>query len=205
VGGMVRNMALTLGAIAAALGIMIWVLGSAKREPVPGSAPSQITGQITGAEKANGAKKAGLPQRGKGPERAVAVEVATARGASITTDIRAVGGLQSDESVQITSEIAGRVAEFEFSEGGSVKAGDILVKLDEALAKAELADAQARYDLASANNDRAKQLSRSGNVTEKAIDEATANFQIARAALEQAASEFEGFLQARSSRSARRS
>ena len=43
---------------------------------------------------------------------------------------------------------------------------------------------KARYDLAAANNDRAKQLSRTGNVTEKAIDEATANFEIARAALE---------------------
>ena len=45
-------------------------------------------------------------------------------------------------------------------------------------------DAKARYDLAEANNDRAKQLSRTGNVTEKAIDEAAANFEIARAALE---------------------
>ena len=69
-------------------------------------------------------------------------------------------------------------------EGGTVNAGDVLVKLDDALAQAEVADAQARYDLAEANNDRAKQLSRTGNVTEKAIDEATANFEIARAALE---------------------
>ena len=60
----------------------------------------------------------------------------------------------------------------------------MLVKLDDALAQAEVADAKARYDLAEANNDRAKQLSRTGNVTEKAIDEAAANFEIARAALE---------------------
>jgi len=106
------------------------------------------------------------------------------RGATTTTDIRAIGSLQSDESVQITSEIAGRIAEISFTEGGTVNAGDVLVKLDDALAQAEVSDAKARYDLAEANNERAKQLSRTGNVTEKAIDEATANFEIARAALE---------------------
>jgi membrane fusion protein (multidrug efflux system) len=76
------------------------------------------------------------------------------------------------------------VAEISFVEGGFVKAGSVLVKLDDALALAEVADAKARYDLAKSNNDRAKQLSRSGNVTEKAIDEAAAGFETARAALE---------------------
>ena len=84
--------------------------------------------------------------------------------------------------MQIATETAGRIAEISFVEGGTVKAGDILVKLDDALAQAEIADAKARYDLAEANNDRAKQLSRTGNVTERAIDEAAANFEIARAA-----------------------
>ena len=87
--------------------------------------------------------------------------------------------------MQVTSEIAGRVSRGPASSRAVLsKAGDILVKLDDALAQAEVADAKARYDLAEANNDRAKQLSRTGNVTEKAIDEATANFEIARAALE---------------------
>jgi membrane fusion protein (multidrug efflux system) len=122
--------------------------------------------------------------KGKGGGSAIAVEAAIARGATTTTDIRAIGSLRSDESVQITTETAGKVAEITFVEGGTVKAGDVLVKLDDALAQAEVADAKARYDLAEANNDRAKQLSRTGNVTEKAIDEAAANFEIARAAYE---------------------
>ena len=117
-------------------------------------------------------------------KRAIAVEVATARAASTRTDVRGIGSLRSDESVQIASEIAGRVAELNFKEGEAVKAGDVLVKLDDALATAEVADAQARYDLANANMDRAKQLSRTGNITEKVIDETTAAFEIARAALE---------------------
>lgn len=118
------------------------------------------------------------------PGGTVAVEAAIARGAKTSADLRAIGSLRSDESVQVTSEVAGRIAEINFKEGGSVEAGAVLVKLDTALAAAELADAQARYELAESNNQRAKSLSRTGNVTDKAIDEATANFGIARAAVE---------------------
>src|SRR5688572_14679871 len=148
----------------------------------PNTGPRETT-QVVTSDKAG---DAGKPEKGrsKGAGGVIAVEAAKARGATTTTDIRAIGSLQSDESVQIASEIAGRIAEISFTEGGTVNANDILVKLDDALAQAEVADAQARYDLAAANNDRAKQLSQTGNVTEKAIDEATANFEIARAALE---------------------
>ena len=70
--------------------------------------------------------------RGKRAERAVAVEAAIARGAKTTTDIRAIGSLRSDELVQIASEIAGRIEQINFTEGGTVAAGDVLVKLDDA-------------------------------------------------------------------------
>jgi membrane fusion protein (multidrug efflux system) len=149
----------------AAIGLLAWMGGV-----------GQPVGQPAAATNAKA--------QGKGAPRAVAVEAATARGATTTTDIRAIGTLRSDESVQITTEIAGLVSEISFAEGGTVEAGAPLVKLDDALAQAEVADAQARYELAAANNERAKQLSRTGNVTEKAIDEAVANFEIARAALE---------------------
>jgi membrane fusion protein (multidrug efflux system) len=161
--------------IAAAVGLVAlaalvaWTM-TRSREPRPV--------QVSTAQKVEPSKTA---EKGRG---AVAVEAAMARGAKTTTDIRAIGSLRSDEGVQIASEIAGRIAEVPFLEGGLVNAGDILVKLDDSLAQAELADAKARYDLAQANNDRAKQLSRTGNVTEKAIDEAAANFEIARAASE---------------------
>jgi membrane fusion protein (multidrug efflux system) len=171
-----RNKIAAIVAILVALGLIGWMIGprSAPREPA----------QVATSDKAVAAK---TPEKGRSKGAgggSIAVEAATVRGATTTTDIRAIGSLQSDESVQITSEIAGRIAEISFTEGGTVNAGDVLVKLDDALAQAEVSDAKARYDLAEANNERAKQLSRTGNVTEKAIDEATANFEIARAALE---------------------
>lgn len=59
-----------------------------------------------------------------------------------------------------------------------------MVRLDDALAVAELDDAQARYNLAQGNLGRANSLAKSGNVTERARDEATTNAETSRAALE---------------------
>lgn len=116
--------------------------------------------------------------------RSIAVEAAAAVATTSTQDLRAIGTLQSDESVQITSEIAGRITSIPLIEGTPVKAGDIMVELDSALANAEVADAQARYNLAIGNLGRANSLARSGNVTERARDEASTNAETTRAALE---------------------
>jgi membrane fusion protein (multidrug efflux system) len=112
------------------------------------------------------------------------VETAVAKAQMTTTDIPAVGSLRSDESVQIAPEIPGRIAEIRFDEGEPVKEGDVLVLLDEALARAEVADTRARFDLAKANFDRAETLTRTRNIAERAYDEARANFETARAAYE---------------------
>lgn len=170
-----RKIVLVVVAVLATLALIAWIA-----TPAPPSRQSPQAA-VPGKGEPSTNPQAG---RSKGAERAIAVEAAKVRGSTTTTDIRAIGSLQSDESVQITTEIAGRVEELSFAEGSTVEAGAVLVKLDESLAQAEVADAKARYDLAEANNARAKQLSRTGNVTEKAIDEATANFETARAALE---------------------
>jgi membrane fusion protein (multidrug efflux system) len=121
---------------------------------------------------------------GKRSDRAVAVEAAPARGATTTTDIRAIGSLRSDESVQIASEIAGRIEQINFTEGGVVAAGDVLIKLDDDLVQAQVADAKARFELAEANDARAKKLEPTGFVTGKKVDEAEATLETTRAALE---------------------
>ena len=121
---------------------------------------------------------------GRQGNRSVPVEVALARKAMATDDLWSIGSLRSDESVQISSELTGRIAEIAFKEGEQVKAGDVLVRLDDALAKAEVSDAKARLDLAQANFERAQTLSRSGSGTERALDEATSALASAHATQE---------------------
>ena len=125
------------------------------------------------AQEPKGARRLGVP-----------VETTSARATTSTTDIRAVGSLQSDESVNIAPELAGRIAEIVFKEGEEVRLRDELVKLDDSLARAEVADQEARFELAKANYERAVRLAQTGNITERARDEAKAAFESARATLE---------------------
>jgi membrane fusion protein (multidrug efflux system) len=126
------------------------------------------------------------PSKGKGAVtvQAIPVETAVARAMRSTTDIPSVGSLRSDEAVQIAPEIAGRIAEIRFQEGEPVKQGDVLVRLDDSLAQAELSDFEARYAFQKANFERADALSKGRNITERAFDEARQNVDTSRAGLE---------------------
>lgn len=140
------------------------------------TAPSDAPAGKKDASDAKGASSAA--------QRGVAVEAAAAVATTSTQDVRGIGTLQSDESVQITSEIAGRITQIPLFEGAPVDAGAIMVELDSALANAEVTDTQARYNLAQGNLGRANSLAVSGNVTERARDEASTNAETTAAALE---------------------
>lgn len=127
------------------------------------------------------------PAKGRTPAataNTLPVETAVAQATRSTTNIPSVGSLRSDENVFIAPEIAGRIAEIRFKEGEPVKQGDVLVRLDDALAQAELSDMEARFAFQKANFERANALSTGRNITERAFDEARQNFESARAALE---------------------
>lgn len=176
--------AASVGALAGATAMAVLVA----RLPESAGVLDRITALLTSSQDSHGPSKTSpvvaTPQGTKNAVRAVTVESALARGLTTTRDLRAVGSLASDESVKIAAEIAGRLAEINFAEGQPVAAGAVLARLDDALARAELADAQARFDLAEANFGRARTLARTGNVTERARDEATASLETSRAAVE---------------------
>lgn len=131
--------------------------------------------------------------RGQGGERrrpAVAVETAPIDIRDIVEDIRAFGTLVANESVVVSPEIAGRVARIAFTEGQTVKAGDVLVELDAEILKAELDKARSEVSLAEANFERARKLAEQGSGTLRARDEtaqartaAQANLSLAEARL----------------------
>jgi membrane fusion protein (multidrug efflux system) len=120
----------------------------------------------------------------KAERRPIAVEVANATQSTSATEILAIGSLMSDESVEVTSETAGRVQEILFKEGNRVNSGDALVKLDDSLALAELKDAEARLGLAQATYERSRALQKTGAATKQAFDEALTNLEVAKAAVE---------------------
>jgi HlyD family secretion protein len=65
-------------------------------------------------------------------------------------DVVAVSGIIEAEEVSVTTETGGRVAEVLADEGDAVEEGDILVRLDDALLQAQMAQAEAAVDVAEA-------------------------------------------------------
>jgi len=102
---------------------------------------------------------------------------------TISKRIQTVGRLRPSEIVTLKSEIPGRITEILFKQGGNVKKGDILIQFDDADAKADFKDAEARLAQATADFNRISEL-RSRNIESgKKFDEAKAAFAVSEAKL----------------------
>lgn len=167
-----------------ALAILALVVAGAYIFMRSGGATQGQGSSVVAAVKQTPEPAAAAPAPSSPAKPAPPVEVAQARAAVAATELQSVGTLASDESVVIASEVAGRIEAIEFREGQQVEAGDILVKLDDALTRAELADVEANLRLAQSNFERANSLSRSGAGTTRARDEAKAALETATAAVE---------------------
>lgn len=95
---------------------------------------------------------------GKGSKPPATVEVLPVRSAALTTALTAIGTLRANESLSVRPEVAGRVTAIGFREGAPVSAGDLLIQLDDAQARADLAQAVASRDLAASDLRRAAEL-----------------------------------------------
>jgi membrane fusion protein (multidrug efflux system) len=89
--------------------------------------------------------------------------------------------LRSDESVIVRAEQSGRITALNFKEGQPVKAGQVLVQLDDSLARAELEQAKANQKLAKAKFDRAVELQQKNFISGQARDEAENALRVADA------------------------
>lgn len=111
------------------------------------------------------------------------VEVATVAFESMSRNVAAVGTLRSKDSVVLRSEITGRIIEINIEEGGKVEQGQVVVRLDDSVAKAQLQQAQASLSLALSQDRRAGELTRQGFISKQARDEASSQLQVQRAAV----------------------
>ena len=126
---------------------------------------------------------ASASQAANEPEEVVEVEVAEAQLRDLVRGISAVGNLRSEDSAQIRSEIAGRISEIGFTEGKRVSKGDVLVRLDDSVVKAELAQAKANLSLARSQYRRASELSSKGFISQQGRDEAASQMRVQEAAV----------------------
>lgn len=109
------------------------------------------------------------------------VEVTRVKAIRLQDDAQAVGTLRSRQSVTLKPETSGRVARIVFADGARVKAGQLLVQLDDTLQRAELSQAQAQLSIARANLKRNQELVAQNFVAQRVVEESQANLQVAEA------------------------
>ena len=127
----------------------------------------------------------------KAAPRPTAVEAADVQRVAMPDELSAVGTLASSQSVIVRPEIAGRIAAIGFADGARVARGAPMFRLDDATQRAELAQALAALALARSDAARTEDLFRRKFVSGSARDQANANLQVARAAVELARARLE--------------
>ena len=100
-----------------------------------------------------------------------AVEVYKAATQSMPRRFESIGTLTAVHQVTIAPQVSGRVTAIKFESGLSVKAGDVLVQLDDATERADIATYQAQARLATANLGRQQKLAQNQFSTKASIDD----------------------------------
>jgi len=114
---------------------------------------------------------------------AIPVEVQTVGTSPVVDTLRAIGTLRADQSIIVRPEVPGVIVKIGFEESTPVTRGQVLIKLDDTIARAEVQQAEAALNLARRNYDRASELARTGAGAARARDEAQAAFENTRAVL----------------------
>ena len=142
------------------------VVGCNEKTPGPGGSP--------GASGAPGAHGAGAPAA-----RLPAIVLAAATARPV---VQVPGTVLAEQEVEVRAEIAGKVTRIGFHEGEPVKAGQLLVGLDEGELKAQWEGAEASMLLARSRASRAREDFKAQAVSRNDLDEAEAQLKTAAAA-----------------------
>jgi membrane fusion protein (multidrug efflux system) len=118
--------------------------------------------------------------------KVVGVEARRVTTGTTLREIRAIGTLKANAEVIIKSEIAGKIAEILFTEGTEVEKGQILIKFEDDIYKAEKDKCEAEYTLKKSEFDRVEKLYKQKVGSQKVYDEALGQMGVAKAQLNSA-------------------
>jgi membrane fusion protein (multidrug efflux system) len=150
----------------------VMILG-AKRFGLLGS------GEATASKAANGAAPAGGPPA----MPPMPVDVDSARVEPIVDAVRATGRIEAVQAVELRPDEQGRIVAILFREGQSVTAGTPLIRIDDALLRAQAERAAADRDLAKQQLERVRRLRAENAATPADLERAEAAARSAEAAV----------------------
>ena len=91
--------------------------------------------------------------------------------------VNSIGTVTAVQGVTVSADLPGIVEKIAFESGRTVRAGDVLVRLDTRQEQAQLAAAEAARDLARVSRDRLQGLRESGIISQADYDKAAADLQ----------------------------
>lgn len=110
-----------------------------------------------------------------------AVNTEGARMETVRDEVRAVATLQALNAVQLTTEVSGRVVEINLEPGKRVQSGDVLLRLDDRQARADLQVIESQLADAQRQLERAQRLRSNNSVSQSQVDELVTAVDVARA------------------------
>ena len=113
-----------------------------------------------------------------------AVSVEAARIEQWPPQLAAIGTLRAYQGIMIAPQAAGVITAIHFESGADVKAGDLLVSIDDSVEQADLANGLAQLKNAEASLARQKTLVSGGNTPQSTVDTALATRDSAAATVE---------------------
>lgn len=112
------------------------------------------------------------------------VEVVAVARRDLVETLALVGSLAANETAQLRAEIAGQVRSVAFNEGERVTKGQLLLKIDDAELRAQLAQSEARFRLAELNLKRSENLTEARSMSQAEADRVRSEFSAAEADLQ---------------------
>jgi membrane fusion protein (multidrug efflux system) len=172
-----------------AIGIVaVGALAAPKVLPLFHSAKSEAAGAkpVKSAGKSGGSNGSQGGQGSSGGESRSSLRVSTIVVAStpFSEVITSTGSMRAEESVELQAEINGKVVAINFTEGAHVKAGALLVKLNDADLRATRQRALKRKELATLREQRLAKLVKEGVTRQEEYDTAWNELQVQFAEIE---------------------
>jgi membrane fusion protein (multidrug efflux system) len=111
------------------------------------------------------------------------VEVTNIARRDLVETLSLVGSLAANETAQLRAEISGQVRSVQFQEGERVTRDQVLIKIDDAELRAQLAQAEASFHLAELNLKRSENLTEARSMSQAEADRVRSEHASAAAAL----------------------
>jgi membrane fusion protein (multidrug efflux system) len=128
------------------------------------------------AQDGKAAAEGGGPAAGGPPAMPpMPVDVDTARRQAVVDAVRATGRIEANQAIELRPDEQGRITDILFREGQSVTKGEPLVKIDDAMIRAQLERAKADRDLSTQQLERVKRLRAQNAASPADLERAEAN------------------------------